>query len=145
MAEAWVGDSFRIFPGKYDEDPVWGDGAELKMADGGWRMALPCRRRSPERPRSLWHRSCRRTRAPREPRLHGAVWFETVYQHPGDASGQTLYALFHNENYPETLPFDTATGDGLRDTDRPPGLKGDESVQAVPRIGIMRSVDGGAT
>ncbi|MFM8488087.1 MAG: hypothetical protein ACKOCH_17285, partial [Bacteroidota bacterium] len=25
MAAAWVGDTFRIFPGKYGEDPVWGD------------------------------------------------------------------------------------------------------------------------
>ncbi|MEQ1735901.1 MAG: hypothetical protein ABL886_05820 [Rhodoglobus sp.] len=81
--------------------------------------------------------------APGTPGLHGAVWFETIYQHPGDASGKTLYALYHNENYPETLPFDPATGEGLRDVDWPPGLKGDSSVQAVPRIGIMRSTDGG--
>lgn len=38
------------------------------------------------------------------PGLHGAVWFETVYQDPADDSGRTLYALDHNENYPETLP-----------------------------------------
>ena len=24
MAEVWVGDTFRIFPGKYGEDPLWG-------------------------------------------------------------------------------------------------------------------------
>ena len=24
MAEVWVGDTLRIFPGKYGEDPVWG-------------------------------------------------------------------------------------------------------------------------
>ncbi|HMG67533.1 MAG TPA: hypothetical protein VK588_07600, partial [Chitinophagaceae bacterium] len=24
MAEAWVADTFRIFPGKYGEDTVWG-------------------------------------------------------------------------------------------------------------------------
>ena len=24
MAEAWIGDTFRIFPGKYGEDPLWG-------------------------------------------------------------------------------------------------------------------------
>ena len=34
MAEAWVGDTFRIFPGKYGEDPVWGESHELKFADG---------------------------------------------------------------------------------------------------------------
>ena len=30
MAEAWVGDTFRIFPGKYGEDPVWGYSLNLK-------------------------------------------------------------------------------------------------------------------
>ncbi|MDZ7606920.1 MAG: hypothetical protein U5K79_15325 [Cyclobacteriaceae bacterium] len=34
MAEAWVGDTFRIFPGKYGEDPVWGYSRELKFASG---------------------------------------------------------------------------------------------------------------
>jgi len=28
MAEAWVGDTLRIFAGKYGEDPVWGDSKE---------------------------------------------------------------------------------------------------------------------
>ena len=34
MSTAWVGDKFRIFPGKYGEDPVWGDGNELKFGEG---------------------------------------------------------------------------------------------------------------
>ena len=34
MAEAWIGDTFRIFPGKYGEDPVWGEAHDLKFADG---------------------------------------------------------------------------------------------------------------
>src|SRR5438270_13525333 len=34
MAEAWIGDTFRIFPGKYGEDPVWGTAHDLKYADG---------------------------------------------------------------------------------------------------------------
>src|SRR5215203_7029650 len=34
MAEAWVGDTFRIFPGKYGEDPLWGNAHDLKYADG---------------------------------------------------------------------------------------------------------------
>src|ERR1044071_7882917 len=34
MAEAWVGDTFRIFPGKYGEDPLWGNAHDLKFADG---------------------------------------------------------------------------------------------------------------
>jgi hypothetical protein len=34
MAEAWIGDTLRIFPGKYGEDPVWGYSNELEFADG---------------------------------------------------------------------------------------------------------------
>jgi hypothetical protein len=34
MAEAWIGDTFRIFPGKYGEDPLWGYAKDLKYADG---------------------------------------------------------------------------------------------------------------
>jgi len=33
MAEAWIGDTFRIFPGKYGEDPVWGYACDLKFAN----------------------------------------------------------------------------------------------------------------
>jgi hypothetical protein len=35
MAEAWIGDTFRIFPGKYGEDPLWGDEEEFQIADRG--------------------------------------------------------------------------------------------------------------
>ena len=34
MATVWVGDTFRIFPGKYGEDPLWGEAHELKFASG---------------------------------------------------------------------------------------------------------------
>jgi hypothetical protein len=34
MAEAWIGDTLRIFPGKYGEDPVWGEARELEYAGG---------------------------------------------------------------------------------------------------------------
>ena len=34
MAEVWVGDTLRIFPGKYGEDPLWGNARDLKYADG---------------------------------------------------------------------------------------------------------------
>src|SRR5215212_4791068 len=34
MAEVWVGDTLRIFPGKYGEDPLWGNARDLKFADG---------------------------------------------------------------------------------------------------------------
>lgn len=140
MAAAWVGDTFRIFPGKYGEDPVWGDGSELKVGEGATVTEAFSRR-----PHEFITPTLPPNTPPGSPGLHGAVWFETVYQLPSDPTGRTLYALYHNENYPETLPFDPYTGEGLSETDWPPGLKGDESVQAVPRIGIMRSSDGGMT
>jgi hypothetical protein len=34
MSEVWVADTFRIFPGKYGEDPLWGPSNNLKFADG---------------------------------------------------------------------------------------------------------------
>src|ERR1700687_3771593 len=34
MASVWIGDTFSIFPGKYGEDPLWGDSHELKFASG---------------------------------------------------------------------------------------------------------------
>lgn len=138
MATAWIGDRFRIFPGKYGEDPVWGGANELKHADGATVTEAFSRR-----PEEFVEPAMPPNTPPGTPGLHGAVWFETVYQDPADSSGRTLFALYHNENYPETLPFDPATGEGLRADDWPPGLTGSESVQAVPRIGIMQSTDGG--
>ncbi len=138
MATAWVGDSFRIFPGKYGEDPVWGPADALKYADG--RTVAEAFSRRPD---EFATPALPPNAAPGAPGLHGAVWFETVYQDPSDESGRTLFALYHNENYPETLPYDPASGEGLSAADWPPGLRGEGSVQAVPRIGIMRSDDGG--
>ena len=138
MATAWVGDRLRIFPGKYGEDPVWGQANELKYADGA-TMTEAFSRRSDEFVEPVMPPNM----PPGEPGLHGAVWFETVYQDSDDPSGRSLYAVYHNENYPETLPFDPETGEGLRADDWPPGLTGPDSVQAVPRIGIMHSTDGG--
>jgi len=138
MATAWVGDTFRIFPGKYGEDPVWGEAHDLKYADGATVSEAF------SQPKEAFTEPVMPPNAPPGlPGLHGAVWFETVYQDAKDPSGQTLYALYHNENYPETLPFNPATGEGYSAADWPPGLRGDESVQAVPRIGIMHSSDGG--
>jgi hypothetical protein len=138
MATAWVGEAFRIFPGKYGEDPVWGEAHDLKYADGA-TVSEAFSRAADE----FTEPTMPPNAPPGQPGLHGAVWFETVFQDPADASGSTLYALYHNENYPETLPFDPATGEGYRDDQWPPGLQGDDSAQAVPRIGIMRSRDGG--
>lgn len=138
MAEAWIGDTLRIFPGKYGEDPVWGDAEELEYADGlnpdEVFLRKPDEFTDPQLPPNA---------APGTTGLHGAVWFETVYQDTNDASGKTLYALYHNENYPSTLPYDSTTGEGYLDLNWPEGLRGPESVAAVPRIGIMKSVDGG--
>ncbi len=138
MAEAWIGDTFRIFPGKYGEDPLWGDADDLKFADGrhaeeAFRTA-PAGFTSPKMPLNV---------RPGTDGLHGAVWFETVYQSPKDPSGKTLYALYHNENYPSTLPYDPATGKGYKNEKWPQGLQGPTSPAAVPRIGIMKSQDGG--
>ncbi len=138
MAEAWVGDTFRIFPGKYGEDPVWGYSHELKFSDG---------RNADE----AFHRKMDEFTEPKmppnapvgTPGLHGAVWFETVYQDTSDRSGKTLFAVYHNENYPATLPYDSETGQGYKDEKWPQGLRGPTSAAAVCRIGVMKSVDGG--
>ena len=138
MAEAWIGDTFRIFPGKYGEDPLWGDAKELQFADG--RNADEAFTRNyveftdPIMPKNV---------PPGTAGLHGAVWFETVYQDPKDNSGKTLYAVYHNENYPATLPYDSVTGQGYKDFRWPQGLRGPTSPAAVCRIGIMKSTDGG--
>jgi hypothetical protein len=138
MAEAWIGDTLRIFPGKYGEDPVWGESHELKYADGKHADEVFQRRyeefTEPVMPPN----------APiGKPGLHGAVWFETVYQSPDDKSGKTLYALYHNENYPSTLPYDSSSGEGYIDYRWPQGLTGPQSPAAVCRIGIMKSTNGG--
>ncbi len=138
MAEAWVGDTFRIFPGKYGEDPLWGNAEELEFADGKNADETFLRKfeefTDPLMPKNV---------PIGQKGLHGAVWFETVYQDPGDKSGKTLFALYHNENYPMTLPYDSVTGEGYIDYRWPQGLTGVKSPAAVCRIGIMKSTDGG--
>lgn len=138
MAEAWIGDTFRIFPGKYGEDPLWGNARDLKFADGKNADEAFSRRSAefiePHMPQNA---------KPGTPGLHGAVWFETVYQDATDASGKTLFAVYHNENYPATLPFDSVTGEGYKNIDWPQGLKGPATATAVCRIGVMKSTDGG--
>jgi len=138
MAEAWIGDTFRIFPGKYGEDPVWGTARELKFSSGKHADEAF------SNPASAYIAPQMPKNAPiGQPGLHGAVWFETVYQDTKDASGQTLYAVYHNENYPETLPFDPVTGEGYVDKDWPLGLTDRITPAAVCRIGVMKSVNGG--
>ena len=83
--------------------------------------------------------------APGKPGLHGAVWFETLYKDPADKKEKTIFALYHNENYPSTLPYDPGTGTGYIDSKWPQGLKGPETKTAVCRLGLMKSVDGGLT
>jgi hypothetical protein len=138
MAEAWIGDTFRIFPGKYGEDPVWGYAHDLKFADGATAdeafLANKNDFKNPVMPPNV---------LPTENGLHGAVWFETIYQDKKDASGKTLYAIYHNENYPATLPYNAATGEGYINKNWPRGLTDSNSAAAVCRIGIMKSVDGG--
>src|SRR3954447_16776895 len=75
MAEAWVGDTFRIFPGKYGEDPLWGYADDLKYADGKNADEAFGRNsnefKEPVMPQNV---------PPHTKGLHGAVWFETIYQ-----------------------------------------------------------------
>ncbi|MCH6232393.1 hypothetical protein [Cognataquiflexum rubidum] len=138
MAEVWVGDTLRIFPGKYGEDPVWGFAGDLKFASGSNADEVF------STPASEYIAPKLPTNAPvGEPGLHGAVWFETVYQDEKDPSGRTLYAIYHNENYPETLPYNEATGEGYIDKDWPLGLTERITPAAVCRIGVMKSTDGG--
>jgi len=139
MAEAWIGDTFRIFPGKYGEDPLWGYARDLKFADGRDAHEAFTRKhedfKEPSMPSNV---------PPGKEGLHGAVWFETIYQDQKDKSGRTLFAVYHNENYPETLPYNDATGEGyINSKDWPEGLTGATTPAAVCRIGIMKSVDGG--
>ncbi len=138
MAEAWVGDTFRIFPGKYGEDPVWGRSNELKFASGANADEAFGRKATdftvPIMPKNV---------PPGQNGLHGAVWFETVYQDPADKTGRTLFAVYHNENYPETLPYDSVARTGYINANWPQGLRGPESAAAVCRIGIMKSINGG--
>src|SRR5512140_3147744 len=79
MAEAWIGDTFRIFPGKYGEDPLWGNARDLKFADGKNAdeafISKAAAFTEPVMPANV---------APGTPGLHGAVWFETVYQDKKD-------------------------------------------------------------
>lgn len=138
MATVWIKDTFRIFPGKYGEDPLWGEAHELRYASG-------------TSAKEVFNRKPEEFTEPYLPEnvqvgtdgLHGAVWFETLYKDTTDASEQTLYALYHNENYPETLPYDPVSRKGYKDIDWPQGLKGEKTKSAVCRIGIMKSVDGG--
>lgn len=138
MAEFWIGDTFRIFPGKYGEDPVWGESHDLKWADG------PNVDAAFSSPASAFKEPIMPPNTkPGTPGLHGAVWFETIYQDKKDASGKTLYGIYHNENYPATLPFDPVTGKGYQDKNWPEGLRGPATATAVCRIGVMKSIDGG--
>jgi hypothetical protein len=138
MAEAWIGDTLRIFPGKYGEDPVWGDARELKYADGLHADEVFLT------PHEKFINPVMPENAPTgTDGLHGAVWFETIYQDVTDETGKTLFAIYHNENYPETLPYNETTGIGYKNENWPQGLRGPESAAAVCRIGVMKSTDGG--
>ena len=138
MAEAWIGDTFRIFPGKYGEDPLWGYSLNLKYSNG--KNADEVFKNSAK---DFFNPIMPKNVLPTEDGLHGAVWFETVYQDPNDKTGKTLFGVYHNENYPETYPYNEKTGQGYKNNKWPQGLTGPESPAAVCRIGIMKSTDGG--
>lgn len=138
MATVWIKDTFRIFPGKYGEDPLWGEAHELKYTSGS-NVDEVFLKKADEFTNPVMPFN-----APTgKPGLHGAVWFETLYKDTKDSTDKTLYALYHNENYPSTLPYDSATGHGYKDVKWPQGLRGEQTKTAVCRIGIMKSTDGG--
>src|SRR5919107_636152 len=110
MATVWVKDTFRIFPGKYGEDPLWGEAHELKFASGSTVDEVFSKKSSEFKEPVMPPNAPVRT-----PGLHGAVWFETLYKDPRDKRDKVLFALYHNENYPSTLPFDSSTGVGYID------------------------------
>jgi len=140
MAEAWIKDTFRIFSGKQGEDPVWGYSDVLRFASGVNSDSVFNTRwehyEKPDIPLNV---------APAQEGLHGAVWFETVYKDVNDNSDNTLYSLYHNENYPLNYPYRKESGEGYLDKNWPVGLLGDTTQAAVCRIGIMKSVDAGRT
>lgn len=138
MATVWIKDTFRIFPGKYGEDPLWGEAHELRYASG-----ISAKEVFNKKPEEFTEPCLPENAQVGTEGLHGAVWFETLYKDTTDISEQTLFALYHNENYPETLPYDPLSGKGYKDVDWPQGLKGEKTKSAVCRIGIMKSVDGG--
>lgn len=138
MAETWINDTFRIFSGKCGEDPVWGNADQLRFASGTnsdsvFNMNLKVYEK-PVIPPNV---------KPEEEGLHGAVWFETIYKDITDKSEKTLFALYHNENYPLNFPYRSETGEGYLSENWPVGLLGDSTQAAVCRIGIMKSADGG--
>ena len=119
MASAWVGDRFRIFPGKYGEDPVWGPADELMFADGAdadeaflTPLAGFTRPRMPA------------NAPPGTPGLHGAVWFETVYQDAGDPTGATLFALYTTRTTPPRCPSTRRPGRGTATSRGRPDSRG---------------------
>ncbi len=138
MAEVWIADTFRIFPGKYGEDTLWGYSDNLRFGNGAHADEAFSRKYEelimPDMPKNV---------KPTEEGLHGAVWFETVYQDSKDPSGKTLYAVYHNENYPQNFPYNEKTGQGYIYKYWPRGLTGPTSTAAVCRIGIMKSTNGG--
>ena len=140
MAEAWIKDTFRIFSGKYGEDPVWGHSDALRFASGSNADSVFntewAKYEKPFIPPNS---------GPYENGLHGAVWFETVYKDSKDSTDNTLYSLYHNENYPANYPFRQETGEGYAIVNWPVGLLGDTTEAAVCRIGIMKSTDAGRT
>jgi hypothetical protein len=138
MAEAWIGDTFRIFPGKYGEDTVWGNSNDLRFASGSTAAAAFGADSSGFR-----HPQLPPVAPISQPGFHGAMWFETVYQSQTDPSGKTLYGIYHNENYPQNLPYNAATGQGYKNEKWPQGLRGPASAAAVCRIGVAKSTDGG--
>ena len=84
MATVWVKDTFRIFPGKYGEDPLWGESHELKFASGKTVNEVF------GQPSTAFTEPAMPVNVPAgTPGLHGAVWFEALYKDPKDTNHLT--------------------------------------------------------
>lgn len=148
MAEVWIKDTFRIFPGsQYGSIEGWPDLAKfasndlLRFASGNnpdsvFNLEWPAYVKPVFPPKAS---------GPFEEGIHGCIWFEAVYKDVNDPTEQTLFALYHNEISPSNYPSRPETGEGYSPVNWPVGLLGDESGASVCRIGIMKSLDGGRT
>ncbi len=104
MAEAWIGDTFRIFPGKYGEDPLWGYAHDLKFANGkNADEAFSSKANEFTEPVLPVNA------APVLQACTAQHGLKPSYQDATDETGKTLFAVYHNENYPATLPYDSIT------------------------------------
>ena len=139
MAEAWIADTFRIFPGKYGEDTLWGDAKDLKFAT----EKTPTKH-SEAQPAILSNPSCpRMPRTDRIPDYAGPFGLKLFTSYRLIKAAKHCMPYTTMKTIPSNYPFDPETGKGYKNEKWPQGLQGPSSPAAVCRMGIMKSTDGG--